>query len=148
MLIDLGMYITDSQAGVSEYARLLVSLYVKERVERTISEKRNARTYRSRALTNFHACPREFSREFPRRKKREGVRLWANEASRARTDRRVGHTPLFTLPGPFDQHTRTNTHTRHTLSRSARSPFFPPVRWDARTRAHAPSTKTTHRRRS
>lgn len=110
-------------------------LYIKK-------EKYPKRKMRSRivgALTNFHA--KEFSRlsasSHASFRDGRGSRLfYTNEASRERTRRRVGLR--FSLPGPFDQ---------HTLSRSAKNFFFYPVRCDARTRAHAPSTKTTHRRR-
>lgn len=94
---------------------------------------------RARNVSRTHEFPRErvftavreFSREFPRRKERAFVR-----GPRTREHAAAWNTRC-SLPGPFDQ--------AHAIPQCEK-PFFPPR--DARTRAHAPSTKTTHRRRS
>lgn len=131
------MYITESYTScvASEYTLFSCSFTLRKE----ISVKRNARTYRSthsRISTrkSFHACPRVLTRV----SETEGTRARLRERGLTREHAAAWNTRCL-LPGPLDQ---------HTLSRSAKSPFSPPVRRDERTRAHAPSTKTTHRRRS
>lgn len=136
-LIEFGMYISPShKPGPASVLCVLVSLHWREKSKE--SEKKNARTYRPRT----HEFPRE------RRLSASSHASFRDGRERALVRANEGLTRENTPPrGVHAAHSRVPSIQR-TLSRSAKSPFFPPVRWDARTRAHAPSTKTTHRRRS
>lgn len=92
-LIDFGMYISPShKPGLASVLCLLVSLHWREKKK---NPRRRMRARIVRALTNFHAkdaCPRVLTRV----SETEGnVRSFARtRASRERTRRRVGCTPL------------------------------------------------------